>query len=121
MYVLGIDIGTQGVRGLVVDKNGYVAAAHSTPFEVINTSEIESHKEQNPRIWWDATMETIKGIINILKEKKIDPDEILLIALDGTSGTIVPLIEMGSVNVPGSCVDGLKAYLMERRKAFEYL
>ena len=30
-------------------------------------------------------------------------------------------IEMGSVNVPGSCVDGLKACLIERRKAFEYL
>lgn len=91
MYVLGIDIGTQGVRGLVVDKNGYVAAAHSTLFKVINTSEMESHKEQDPRIWWDATMETIKGMVHILKEKKIRPDEILSIALDGTSGTIVPL------------------------------
>ena len=91
MYVLGIDIGTQGVRGLVVDKQGCVVAGHSTHFAKINISEIESHKEQDAHIWWDATLNTIKGIVDVLITKEINLEEIVSIALDGTSGTIVPL------------------------------
>ncbi|AOT72638.1 FGGY-family carbohydrate kinase [Geosporobacter ferrireducens] len=91
MYVLGIDIGTQGVRGLAVDKYGCVIAGHSTPFAEMNISTIENHKEQDAHIWWEATLNTINEIVNGLIKKNIDPEAIIAIALDGTSGTIVPL------------------------------
>ena len=91
MYVLGIDIGTQGVRGIVSDKNGEVAASFSTPFEYMNISNIEGHKEQDASVWWNAAVNTIKHIVAELKEKGIESDKIVAISLDGTSGTIVPI------------------------------
>ena len=39
MLFMGIDVGTQGVRCVVSDAQGGIAAAHSVPFETLNISE----------------------------------------------------------------------------------
>lgn len=89
MLFMGIDVGTQGVRCVVADANGRIAAAHSVPFETLNIARHEGWYEQNPAHWLAAAQRAIRACTLELK----NPDEIQSISIDGTSGTIVPLDE----------------------------
>ena len=87
MLFMGIDVGTQGVRCVVADEQGRLAAAHSVPFASLNIAEHDGWYEQSPAVWVDAAQEAIRACTAQLR----DPAEILSISIDGTSGTIVPL------------------------------
>lgn len=52
MY-LGIDIGTSGVKAIVLDDNGVVVAQASAPLSVSRPQPLWS--EQDPQDWWQAT------------------------------------------------------------------
>ncbi|MDF2548407.1 MAG: hypothetical protein K0R93_3305 [Anaerosolibacter sp.] len=91
MYVLGIDIGTQGVRGVVVNQQGKIVASSSAPFAHMNISIEEGHKEQDAETWWEATMDVIISIMREMSRNGVTPEQITAIAVDGTSGTIVAL------------------------------
>ena len=41
MLYMGIDVGTQGVRCVVSDERGQIAAAHSVPFATLNIAQHE--------------------------------------------------------------------------------
>ncbi|MDO5323077.1 MAG: FGGY family carbohydrate kinase [Clostridia bacterium] len=87
MLFMGIDVGTQGVRCVVSDAQGGVAAAHSVPFETLNISEHPLWYEQSPAAWVNAAETAIRACTAQIS----DPDSIIAISIDGTSGTIVPL------------------------------
>lgn len=53
---LGLDLGTSGVKGVVVDDNQRVIATASAPLTVSRPKELWS--EQNPEDWWNA-VETV--------------------------------------------------------------
>ncbi len=91
MLFLGIDLGTQGVRGLVVDENGSVVSQGGAHFSVLNMSDREKHSEQSAEIWISVLIDVIKQCIDGLAEKGYNPDDIGGIGVDGTSGTILPL------------------------------
>lgn len=50
---LGIDLGTSGVKAVIVDADGTVVAQESAPLTVSRPSALWS--EQNPEDWWEAT------------------------------------------------------------------
>jgi len=52
MY-LGIDIGTSGVKAIIMDKNGGVVAQATAPLSVSRPKPLWS--EQDPQDWWQAT------------------------------------------------------------------
>ncbi|QRV25211.1 xylulokinase [Marinomonas foliarum] len=52
MYI-GIDLGTSGVKVILMDENGRVAASCSSPLSVSRPFDLWS--EQNPEDWWQAT------------------------------------------------------------------
>ena len=91
MLYMGIDVGTQGVRCVVSDERGRLAAARSVPFAVINASAVEGWYEQNPEHWRAAAEDAIRACVAQLRDGGHDPAEIRALSIDGTSGTIVPL------------------------------
>lgn len=84
-YFIGIDIGTQGARVVLLDANGAVAASAG---EVFPLSEA-SREEQSPAQWWAACVACLKS----LKSKAADVDftQVLAMAVTSTSGTVIPL------------------------------
>ena len=90
-YYMGIDVGTQGVRCVVSDAGGQLAAARSVGFERLNIAETPGWYEQSPAHWQAAAETAIADCMGQLKEKGIAPEAVRAISIDGTSGTIVPL------------------------------
>lgn len=90
MY-MGIDVGTQGVRCVISDESGRLAAAKSVPFRVLNVSEHPGWYEQAPEHWQAAAEEAIADCMAQLKAAGIGPEAVKAISIDGTSGTILAL------------------------------
>lgn len=84
--VLGIDIGTSGVRIAAIDLAGKVLSFSTSP---LSPSEIrDGHATQNPDEWWQA----VGTALDQLDHTSLT---ILALAIDGTSGTILPIDERG--------------------------
>lgn len=90
MLILGIDVGTQGIRAIAVDEEGNVIASFH---EYLKPSEsaYEGFKEQDPKDWKITFDKCFKKLIDGIKAKNNIPSEIVAIAVDGTSGTVLPL------------------------------
>ena len=85
---LGIDIGTSGVRAVAMDRAGTIVADAAQPMTlpVLEVGQIA----QDPQVWWQA-LETALDLLLA----KIAPGDVEAIAVDGTSGTILPIDEAG--------------------------
>lgn len=60
MY-LGIDLGTSGVKSVLIDENqGFVAQHSSSPLDVSRPH--RGWSEQDPSIWWDGVCQTLDGL-----------------------------------------------------------
>ena len=78
MKLLGIDVGTGGTRAVVIDENGSVVAsatAEHAPFASPQTG----WAEQEPRDWWRATKEAVRGVLS----KTASADEIACVGFSG--------------------------------------
>ncbi len=97
MYVLGLDVGTQGARALVCDGGGKVVAQASEQFATPESVELLSpgYAEQHPSDWWDAVVACTHKVIADLRWQGIAEGAIAAVAVDSTSGTIIPLDGMG--------------------------
>jgi sugar (pentulose or hexulose) kinase len=87
-HALGIDIGTSGVRAVAMDRTGAVIgeAAQPMTLPILEVGQIA----QDPQVWWQA-LETALDLLLA----KVAPREVEAIAVDGTSGTILPVGEAG--------------------------
>ncbi len=79
MTFLGIDIGTSGVKALLIDDNGNALGEASAP-AVEPVRPQPGWSEQNPADWWTATL----GAIDALKQKH--PAELAAVKGIGLSG-----------------------------------
>ncbi|WP_042873562.1 xylulokinase [Dickeya poaceiphila] len=59
MYI-GIDLGTSGVKAILLRENGEVAASHSAPLSISRPHPLWS--EQNPEMWWQATDDALNAL-----------------------------------------------------------
>lgn len=66
MY-LGIDLGTSGVKAVIVDDDGIVAGQATAPLEVSRPHPLWS--EQKPADWWSATETAVTGLDAGLRRK----------------------------------------------------
>lgn len=85
-YFIGIDIGTQGARVVLLDEGGSPVHAVSAGFEWTDAS----RTEQSPLMWWN----TCKALLISLAgqaSKSINLTDIRAISVTSTSGTIIPL------------------------------
>ena len=76
--VLGIDLGTSGVKALVVDEQCSVLASSFEGYELIQPR--PGWSEQNPDDWWEAV---ISAIQKIMAHPQIEPSAIKALALSG--------------------------------------
>ncbi|HEY4111271.1 FGGY-family carbohydrate kinase, partial [Puia sp.] len=93
-YFLGIDIGTQGARIVLVDAAGDPVGEHQQPFALT----AQSREEQSPAEWWATCLRLLTELSAALNAKQadgqgpaIDPRCIKAIAVTSTSGTVIPL------------------------------
>ena len=77
MY-LGIDLGTSGVKVVVIDEQNQLVAQASSPLEVSIPQPLWS--EQNPAHWWHATNDAVQQI------KKNHADKLAAVKGIGLSG-----------------------------------
>ncbi|MDQ2662310.1 MAG: FGGY family carbohydrate kinase [Actinomycetota bacterium] len=81
---LGIDLGTQSVRAVVLDDEGRTLASGAAPLR--STRYGERH-EQDSETWWAAVVTVLRDVTARLPVGI----EIRALAVSGTSGTVVPV------------------------------
>jgi len=85
-YFLGIDVGTQGIRTVLLDSVGNVLAMVEQVFPLTSSS----LQEQSASQWWDSCIDCLAGIVNQVKEA-IDLKDIIALSVSSTSGTVIPI------------------------------
>jgi sugar (pentulose or hexulose) kinase len=86
---LGIDVGTTGVRIAAIERNADIVAMSEA---AIAAPLLDfGRRYQDPRIWWDAVESALDTLLD-----KIDRSRIRGLAIDGTSGTILPVARDGT-------------------------
>lgn len=83
-FVVGIDVGTSGVRALAVDARGQILGAGSAKLPPSLVS--GARREQHPDDWWYGLQAACRALAH-----QIDLSKAQAIALDATSGTILPV------------------------------
>lgn len=90
---LGIDIGTLGTKVLVVDSIGTVVAEHTSEYDLSQPQ--NGWAEQDPQLWWNATIEGIKAVL-----PKVNLQEVKGIGFSGQMHGLVMLDKNGDVIRP---------------------
>lgn len=86
---LGIDIGTSGIRAVLLGRDGDVLGMSQTAMVLPEQS--FGRLWQDAHVWAAALDEVLLGL-----KAKIAAHPVLALALDGTSGTIVPIDRNGA-------------------------
>ena len=77
-YVLGIDLGTSGIKVVLVGQEGGIAATSSAAYPLLKPR--PSWVEQNPEDWWQALCKAVRAV---LEEAGIAALQIRGVALSG--------------------------------------
>src|SRR5688572_957 len=85
-YFIGIDIGSQGARVIMLDQQGQQAGAAEAPFYFSDQSRLE----QDPLQWWETCSDLLKQLCEQCG-RLIDLSAVKAIAVTSTSGTIIPI------------------------------
>lgn len=94
--LLGVDIGTGGVRALAVTSAGEVAGQVSVALDSAIVAPQPGCHEQPPEAWWEAFCQAASSLVGQLAAKGFGTRQLVALAVDGTSGTLVPLDASGS-------------------------
>jgi len=85
-YFLGIDIGTQGARVVLIDSKGTIIGNKEEFFPLNN----QSREEQSPESWWQCCLRLITALLSEVSGD-FDLKEIAAVAVTSTSGTVIPV------------------------------
>jgi hypothetical protein len=85
---LGIDIGTSGVRACAVDAAGELVSLATVEMPAPHREGVRI--EQDPAVWWDATVAAIQALGRVADLKRVRR-----LAVDGTSGTLLLIDAQG--------------------------
>lgn len=90
MNYVGIDIGTTGIKALVVEENGKIMDRFDSPLKVYSPRPAWS--EQNPQDWWEGVIDILGSISRKYRINSI--------GLSGQMHSLVALDEDGNVVRP---------------------
>ncbi len=110
---LGIDVGTSGIRAIVIDEGCHVLASS---VQAIPTPEQPQPQyfEQQPTIWWQ-TLQTVLGQLS----EQFDFKRIVSVSLDATSGTVLLTNRQGQPLTSGLMYNDQRAIqFVEKIKRF---
>ena len=94
-HFIGIDSSTTATKALLIDGNGQVIAVASSEYTYETPQPLWS--EQEPSLWWDATVESIQAV---LESSGVSADDINGIGLTGQMHGLVLLDKNGNVLRP---------------------
>ncbi|MFA6112281.1 MAG: FGGY family carbohydrate kinase, partial [Candidatus Latescibacterota bacterium] len=89
--LIGVDLGTSGVRALGVRADGRVVAGESASLDAARVTNAAGRHEQEPRVWWEVTAEVLQRLTASLRQAGYPDETWAGLAVDGTSGTLVCL------------------------------
>lgn len=95
MYLLGIDVGTSGVKAMIVTSAGEVKAQSTHSYAL--SSPQNGWFEQNPGDWWNATILSVR---EVLRQAAVPSSEVRGVGLSGQYHGLVLLDENGEVLRP---------------------
>ena len=98
---LGLDIGTQSIKAVLIDDSGAIISNASSPLESWREGVIH---EQDPDQWWSASQEVITNVVS-----KVNPQDIKAISISATSGTVVVVDSQGNPQTKGIMYDDARA------------
>lgn len=91
-YIAGIDVGTSGVKCILIDQNAQVAAVATEGYPLYTPH--DGWSEQDPADWWKGTVKALKQVIHAAD---VDSDDIVGVGLSGQMHGLVPLDEQDQV------------------------
>jgi sugar (pentulose or hexulose) kinase len=83
-FVIGLDLGTSGVRAVAVDASGKILALGSATLPP--TKATGTRRAQSPEHWWNGCRTALDEL-----GQKVDLAGARAIAVDATSGTVLPV------------------------------
>lgn len=86
MYLIGIDLGTTAVKTVLFDDEGAVINSESREYSTEFPT--EGAAEQDPWIWWKATLYSLKALI---AEQPLDRRNVAAISVSSQAPTMLPL------------------------------
>ena len=92
---VAVDIGTQSTRAALIARDGRLIAQASQEYPLQTPA--PGWAEQDPRVWWQCTVETIRSI---LADSGVSPRQIACVGVDSQMHAAIPLDENGEVLVP---------------------
>jgi len=95
IYFIGIDSSTTATKTLLMDESGSVVAVASSEYTYETPHPLWS--EQDPALWWDATVKSIRGV---LEKSGVDGSAVKGLGLTGQMHGLVLLGENGEVLRP---------------------
>jgi len=90
--MLGIDLGTSGVKTIAVNPEGKILSSYSVLYDLIQPR--PGWSEQSAGDWWDAVVESIRGV---LSDSAVDVAEVKALSLSGQMHGSVFLDKAGEV------------------------
>src|SRR5918993_1431472 len=94
-YLLGMDIGTGGVRVGIFDRKGTPVVFEGVEFETHHPR--PGRAEQDPETWWSGLATATR---RALEEGGVSPGEISGIGVDATASTVLAVDEQGGPLLP---------------------
>ena len=107
--LIGVDLGTGGVRVLAVTTRGEVVASAAASLDSARVIDEEGLHEQAPLVWWEMTCRALGELTGDLRAAGVQEDALKGLAVDGTSGTLVCLGESGEPLRPGIMYNDARA------------
>jgi sugar (pentulose or hexulose) kinase len=83
--VIGMDLGTSGARAVVADTSMTIVAQSASPLSAHGAN------PRDPAAWWSAVQAALAGVL-----RDIDRSLVRAIAVDATSGTVLPVDAAGT-------------------------
>src|SRR5947207_9042842 len=90
-HVIGIDGGTESLRAHVFDITGRSVGGAVSYYDTVFPA--PGRAEQDPRDWWRAIGEAVRGAV---RAAQVDASDIAALALDTTSATVVLVDQAGN-------------------------
>ncbi|MBX2885423.1 MAG: FGGY-family carbohydrate kinase [Granulosicoccus sp.] len=88
--VLGIDVGTSGVRVIAIDRSGRQLAMSKFLYSEVGTGVSVDDAYRSTELWWKGVQRAIKTVVDELAQHVV-----VALAVDGTSGSMLPIDRTG--------------------------
>lgn len=107
-YVIGLDLGTSALKGLVLNKNGEVVLTATSAYPLLNPK--PGYSEQDPAEWIRATDEVLTELVSQLPALSSELEGISisgqmhgLVTLDSQQEVVRPAILWNDTRTTGAC------------------